>query len=77
MYSITGIEILPIERTCWLRQAMPDLIYSYDQLEEQRGLTNKLRESLLIGRDPSDEQQLLLVPANNPATEWECWFFAH
>jgi SMI1 / KNR4 family (SUKH-1) len=77
MYSITGIEILPIERTCWLREAMPDLIYSYHQLDEQRGLTNKLRESLLIGRDPSDEQQLLLVPADNPATEWECWFFAH
>ena len=77
MYSITGIEILPIERICWLRDANPGLIDAYVQLGDFAALTDKLQASLLIGRDPNDEQQLLLVPADDPASEWECWFFAH
>ena len=32
---------------------------------------------VLIGSEPDGTERLLLVPADDPAAEWQCWFFAH
>lgn len=77
LYSRTGVEILPIERGAWLREACPALIDAYAQSEQLADLTKGLQASLLIGRGPSDEQLLLLVPDDDTTAEWECWFVAH
>jgi hypothetical protein len=76
-YSATGVEVLPVENIRWLRDAKPELIRSYEQFDASASLVERLQESLLIGRDAHDEQQLLLVPGEKDTTELECWFVAH
>jgi hypothetical protein len=75
-YNPVGVEIFPIEKIAWLREVEQELFDAYSD-PELEDISCKLRKSLLIGSEPLGTERLLLVPVDDPAAEWECWFFAH
>jgi hypothetical protein len=76
-YDWAGVEILPVAQIAWLRDADKDLIDACSSYPELGDISRKLRASLLIGSEPEGSERLLLVPADDQAAEWECWFYAH
>jgi SMI1 / KNR4 family (SUKH-1) len=76
-YDWAGVEVLPVGQIAWLRDADKGLIDACSSHPELSDITCKLRASLLIGSEPEGSERLLLVPADDQAAEWECWFHAH
>jgi len=59
---------------------VPDADRTLPDFYEMTGLEDvaqRVRKGLLIGSEPDGTERLLLVPADDPAAEWQCWFFAH
>lgn len=76
-YDWAGVEILPVEQIEWLRDGDKGLIDALASHPELADVSRKLGVSLLIGSEPEGSERLLLVPPDEPAAEWECWFHAH
>jgi cell wall assembly regulator SMI1 len=76
-YDWAGVEVLPVEQIAWARDADKGLIDACSSHPELADISSKLRASLLIGSEPEGSERLLLVPADDQAAEWECWFHAH
>jgi hypothetical protein len=75
-YSPVGVELWTVGKIGWVRDADRTLLDFYEMtgLED---VAQRIRKSLLIGSEPDGTERLLLVPADDPAAEWQCWFFAH